>query len=99
LPVPTKATLAAAKGRGVASGNPKLAKTRKSAVATIKALADQHAANVLTVSQIRRAGTTSLHGRIERWGHHHPRAGRAMVSSVKNVLEHAYGAGGFTRLF
>jgi hypothetical protein len=30
-------------------GNPKIAKARKSAVASIKALADQHAANVLAM--------------------------------------------------
>jgi DNA invertase Pin-like site-specific DNA recombinase len=57
----TKAALAAAKGRGVALGNPKLHKARKSAVARIKALADQHAANVLPViREIRRAGATWL---------------------------------------
>ena len=43
----TKAALAAAKERGVALGNPRLSKARKSAVASIKALADQHAANVV----------------------------------------------------
>ena len=43
----TKAALAAAKARGVVLGGPELAKARKSAVASIKALADQHAANVL----------------------------------------------------
>ena len=58
----TKAALAAAKERGVALGNPRLSKARKSAVASIKALADQHAANVLPViREIRRAGATSLH--------------------------------------
>src|SRR5271167_2816694 len=43
----TKAALAAAKARGVRLGGPKLAKARKQAVASIKAIADQHAANVL----------------------------------------------------
>jgi DNA invertase Pin-like site-specific DNA recombinase len=58
----TKVALAAAKERGVALGNPKLSKARKSAVASIKALADQHAANVLPVIRdIWRAGATSLH--------------------------------------
>ena len=58
----TKAALAAAKERGVALGNPKLPRARKRAVASIKALADQHAANVLPViREIRRAGATSLH--------------------------------------
>jgi DNA invertase Pin-like site-specific DNA recombinase len=58
----TKAALQAAKARGVALGNPKLAKARRSAVASIKTLADQNAANVLPViREIRRAGATSLH--------------------------------------
>jgi DNA invertase Pin-like site-specific DNA recombinase len=49
----TKAALAAAKERGVKLGGPKLAKARKSAVASIKALADQHAVNVLPVNSFR----------------------------------------------
>ena len=58
----TKAALAAAKARGVTLGSPELPKARKSAVATIKALADQHATNVLPViREIRRTGATSLH--------------------------------------
>ena len=39
----TKVALAAAKARGVVLGSPKLAKARKNAIASIKALADQHA--------------------------------------------------------
>jgi DNA invertase Pin-like site-specific DNA recombinase len=58
----TKAALAAAKARGVTLGSPELPKARKSAAATIKALADQHATNVLPIiREIRRAGATSLH--------------------------------------
>src|ERR1700732_5228169 len=45
----TRAALAAVKARGVKLGGPKLAKARKSAVVSIKALADQHAANVLPI--------------------------------------------------
>jgi DNA invertase Pin-like site-specific DNA recombinase len=57
----TKAALAA-KERGVTLGNPKLSKARKSAVASIKASADQNAANVLpAIREIWRAGPTSLH--------------------------------------
>ena len=41
--------LAAAKARGVTQGSPKLAKARASAVASIKAGADQHAANILPI--------------------------------------------------
>ena len=58
----TKAALAAAKARGVVLGGPRLAQARKVAVASIKALADQHAANVLPViKEIKRTGATSLH--------------------------------------
>ena len=58
----TKAALAAAKARGVKLGGPKLAEAREAAAASIKALADRHAANVLPViREIQRAGATSLH--------------------------------------
>ena len=53
----TKAALAAAKARGIALGGPKLAQARKRAVVSIKALADNPAANVLPViREIQRAG-------------------------------------------
>jgi hypothetical protein len=46
----------------VALGNPKLSRAGKKGVASIKALADQHAANVLPViREMQRAGATSLH--------------------------------------
>jgi hypothetical protein len=55
-------TVPAAKARGVVLGGPKLAQARKRAIASIKSLADQHAANVLPViREIQRAGATSLH--------------------------------------
>ena len=89
----TKAALAAAKARGVTLGSPELPKARKSAAATIKALADQHAANVLPViREIRRAGATSLHQIAEALnarGITTPRGGRWYASSVRNVLERA----------
>jgi DNA invertase Pin-like site-specific DNA recombinase len=89
----TKAALAAAKARGVALGNPKLSKARKSAVASITALADQHAANVLPViREIRRAGATSLHqiaDALNARGITTPRGGRWYASSVRNVLARA----------
>jgi DNA invertase Pin-like site-specific DNA recombinase len=87
----TKAALAAAKARGVALGNPKLSRARKSAVASIRALADQHAANVLPViREIRRAGATSLHqiaDSLNARGITTPRGGRWYASSVRNVLQ------------
>jgi hypothetical protein len=43
-------------------GGPKLAEARETATASIKALADRHAANVLAIiREIQRAGATSLH--------------------------------------
>jgi DNA invertase Pin-like site-specific DNA recombinase len=87
----TKAALAAAKARGVTLGNPELPKARKSAVATIKALADQHATNVLPViREIRRTGAKSLHQIAEALnarGITTPRGGQWYASSVRNVLE------------
>jgi DNA invertase Pin-like site-specific DNA recombinase len=87
----TKAALAAAKARGVTLGSPELPKARKSAVATIKALADQHATNVLPViNEIRRTGARSLHQIAEALnarGITTPRGGQWYASSVRNVLE------------
>lgn len=89
----TKAALAAAKARGVRLGGPKLVKARKSAVASIKALADQHAANVHPViREIRRAGATSLHqiaDALNARGITTPRGRQWYASSVRNVLKRA----------
>ena len=89
----TKVVLAAAKERGLALGNPKLSKARKSAVASIKALADQHAANVLPIiREIRRAGATSLHqiaDALNVRGITTPRGGQWHASSVRNVFKRA----------
>src|SRR5271169_1959913 len=89
----TRAALQAAKARGVVLGGPKLAKARESAVASIKASADQHAANILPVIQeIRRSGATSLHQIAEALnarGITTPRGGQWHASSVRNVLKRA----------
>src|SRR5215469_306794 len=89
----TKAALAAAKARGVTLGSPELPKARKNAVMTIKALADQHAANVVPIiREIRRTGATSLHQIAEALnarGITTPRGGQWYASSVRNVLERA----------
>jgi DNA invertase Pin-like site-specific DNA recombinase len=86
----TKAALAAAKARGVALGGPKIAQARKRAVASIKSLADQHAANVLPViREIQRAGATSLHqvaDALNARGITTPRGGAWYAKSVSNVL-------------
>jgi hypothetical protein len=88
----TKAALAAAKARGVTLGSPELPKARKSAVATIKALADQHASNVLPViREIRRAGASSLHQIAEALnarGIATAQGGQWYASSVRNALAH-----------
>jgi DNA invertase Pin-like site-specific DNA recombinase len=57
----TRQALAAAKARGVTLGSPKLSKARDSAVASIKAGADQHAANILPIiREAQKAGATTL---------------------------------------
>ena len=57
----TRQALAAAKERGVILGSPKLSKARESAVASIKANADQHAANILPIiREAQKAGATTL---------------------------------------
>lgn len=86
----TKAALAAAKARGVVLGGPKLAQARKCAVASIKALADHHKANVLpAIREIQRTGTKSLHqiaDALNARGITTPRGGAWYAKSVRNVL-------------
>src|ERR1700694_5386321 len=56
----TRQALAAANARGVTLGSPKLHVARKSAVASIKAEADKHAANVLPIiREAQKAGATT----------------------------------------
>jgi DNA invertase Pin-like site-specific DNA recombinase len=89
----TKAALAAAKAKGVKLGGPNLAVARQSAAASIKTLADRHAANVLPIiREIQRAGATSLHKIAEALnarGISTPRGGRWYAKSVSNVLARA----------
>jgi DNA invertase Pin-like site-specific DNA recombinase len=93
IAVRTKAALAAAKARGVQLGGPKLAEARQSAVASIRALADRHATNVLPViREIQRAGATSLHqiaDALNARGISTPRGGQWYAKSVSNVLARA----------
>ena len=89
----TKAALAAAKARGVELGNPKLAQARKQAIASVKAIADQRAANVLPViREIQRAGAASLHqiaDALNARGITTARGGAWHAKSVSNVLARA----------
>jgi DNA invertase Pin-like site-specific DNA recombinase len=89
----TKSALAAAKARGVNLGGPKLPEAREAAQATIKAHADQHAANVLPIiREAQKAGATSLLAIAEvlnARGIPTARGGRWYASSVKNVLARA----------
>jgi len=86
----TKAALAAAKARGVTLGGPKLAQARKRAVASLKAAADQQAANVRPViREIQRSGARSLHqiaDALNARGITTPRGGKWYAKSVSNVL-------------
>jgi DNA invertase Pin-like site-specific DNA recombinase len=89
----TKAALAAAKARGARLGGPKLAQARKSAVASIKAAADHHAANVLPlIREIRRSGARSLHqiaDALNARGIATSRGGKWYAKSVSNILARA----------
>ena len=89
----TKAALAAAKARGVKLGGPKLAEAREAASASLKALADRHAAKVLPIiREIERTGATSLHqiaDALNARGISTPRGGQWYAKSVSNVLTRA----------
>ena len=89
----TKAALAAAKARGVILGGPKLAQARKNAIASVRAAADHHAANVLPViREIQRSGARSLHAiadALNARGITTPRGGAWYAKSVSNVLARA----------
>jgi hypothetical protein len=53
----TKTALSAARKRGIALGDPKIAQARKRAVRSIKSIADQHPSNILPIiREIQRAG-------------------------------------------
>ena len=87
----TRQALAAAKARGVILGSPKLSKARESAVASIKAGADQHAANILPIiREAQKAGATTLRAVAEALnarGISTARGGSWHAMSVKNMLE------------
>jgi DNA invertase Pin-like site-specific DNA recombinase len=86
----TKAALKAAKARGVVLGGPKLRKARVVAAASIKAVADRNAANVIPViREIQRSGVRSLRAvadALNARGIPTPRGGRCYAMSVRNAL-------------
>jgi DNA invertase Pin-like site-specific DNA recombinase len=87
----TRQALAAAQARGVTLGSPRLAQARESAVAAIRAGADQHAANVLPIiKEAQKAGATTLRAVAEALnarGISTARGGSWHAMSVKNVLD------------
>lgn len=89
----TRQALAAAKVRGVTLGGPKLHVARRSAVASIKAEADRHAANVLPIiREAQKAGATTLRqiaDALNARGVTTARGGQWYATSVSNVLSRA----------
>jgi len=89
----TRSALAAAKARGVALGGPKLPEARAAGLASIKANADNHAANVLPlIRDLQRKGAGTLReiaDALNARGISTPRGGSWYATSVKNVLERA----------
>jgi DNA invertase Pin-like site-specific DNA recombinase len=89
----TRQALEAAKARGVTLGSPKLHDARESAVASIKARADKHAANILPIiKEAQRAGATTLRQIAEALnarGVATARGGQWHAMSVKNMLDRA----------
>jgi DNA invertase Pin-like site-specific DNA recombinase len=87
----TRQALAAAKARGVALGSPKLHEARETAIASIKAAADKHAANILPIiKEAQRAGATTLRQIAEvlnAKGVATARGGQWHAMSVKNMLD------------
>ncbi len=71
----------------------RVAKAPKHAVASVKAAADRHAANVLPVIRdIQRSGATSLHAiadALNARGIPTPRGGQWYAKSVSNILARA----------
>ena len=93
LPGYISTRLAAAKGRGVTLGNPRLDQARRSAIKAVRTEADKYAANVLPIiREAQKAGATSLREIAEALnarGIATARGGQWYASSVRNVLERA----------
>ena len=86
----TKAALQAAKRRGVKLGNPRLAEAAQRAVESLKATADQFAANILPViREIQSGGATSANaiaGKLNDRGVKTARGGKWTHVQVGAVL-------------
>jgi DNA invertase Pin-like site-specific DNA recombinase len=93
ISVRTREGLARAKFRGVKLGGPALAQAREAARASVKAIADKNAENVLPIIHaLQRTGITSLRALAEALnmrGISAPRGGRWFPQSVANVLARA----------
>jgi DNA invertase Pin-like site-specific DNA recombinase len=89
----TKAALQAAKRRGTRLGNPTIKAARKLASASLKAAADQFAANILPViHEIQANGATSANavaGKLNERGIKTARGGKWTHVQVGNILARA----------
>jgi DNA invertase Pin-like site-specific DNA recombinase len=92
----TRSALEAAKARGVILGGPKLHEARAKGVASVKAEADRHAANVVPIiREAQRAGARTLREIAEALnarGVLTARGGRWYATSVKNILDRSAAA-------
>jgi hypothetical protein len=86
-----KAALAMKKAQGAVLGNPSLHLARKNSKAAIKAGADRHAANVLSIIlAVKKAGATTLReiaDALNAGGVPTARGGAWHAMTVKNVLD------------
>jgi DNA invertase Pin-like site-specific DNA recombinase len=89
----TKAALSAAKKRGVKLGNPEIERAQKKAAASIKLIADQHAANVAPiVREMQRAGAKTLRqiaDALNARGITTARGGKWYATTVSNLIARA----------
>jgi DNA invertase Pin-like site-specific DNA recombinase len=89
----TKAALAAAKARGAVLGGPKLSEARELAQVSIRANADQHAANVLPlIKEVQKSGATTLREiaqALNARGVQTARGGEWHATTVRNLLGRA----------
>src|SRR4051812_1982293 len=89
----TKSALAAAKGRGVTLGNPKLKEARKAALKAVRESAKRHASNTLPIIRaVQKAGAKTLQEvavALNARGIPTARGGQWHAMTVRNVLGRA----------